>query len=336
MGAEEAQGVVSVIGHEWAVELLTRAATTGQLSHACLLVGPPRIGKTTLALHLAQLLNCLDPQDRPCERCSSCRKIRQGVHPDVRVLDEPASSIKIDQIRELQREIALLPYAGRWRVSVLCDLQRATLEAANCLLKTLEEPPPRAVIVLTAVDTQALLPTVISRCQVLHLRPLSVAQVRQSLESRLGLEASQAELLARLSEGRIGWAIAAGADETLLRDREKHLVALEQALQQNRVARIHLAQRLARNGEALPGVFDLWQSWWRDLLLAKSGNAEALTNVDRKATVLNEIQHYTLSEIVSCLKAVQQASLQVEENVNPSLALEVLLLKLPQARINVN
>jgi DNA polymerase-3 subunit delta' len=250
----------------------------------------------------------------------------------VRILDEPASSIKIEHIRELQREMALSPFEGRWRVSVLCDFERATLEAANCLLKTLEEPPPRVVIVLTANQTQALLPTIISRCQVFQLRPLSVEQVRVALESRLGLEPSRAELLARLSEGRVGWAIAASADETLLRDREKYLVVLEQALQQDRVARIHLAQRLARNAELLPDVFDLWQSWWRDLLLVRSGNVHLLTNVDRKATALNEAQHYTLGEIASCLKAVQQAAQQVEQNVSPSLALEVLLLKLPHAR----
>jgi DNA polymerase-3 subunit delta' len=305
---------------------------TGHLSHAYLLVGPPRIGKTTLALHLALTLNCLDAQDRPCGRCISCRKIQRGVHPDVRVLDEPASSIKIEQIRELQQEMSLTPFEGRWRVSVLCDFQRATLEAANCLLKTLEEPPPKAVLVLTAVDLQALLPTIVSRCQVFQLRPLSIAQVRQALQSRLGLEPSRAELLARLSEGRVGWAMAASADETLLRDREKYLVALEQALQQDRAARIHLAQRLARNAETLPDLFDLWQSWWRDVLLARSGNADALTNVDRRAAALNEAQHYTLDEIVSCLKAVQLARQQVEQNVSPSLAMEVLLLKLPHPR----
>jgi len=334
MAPKYAQGAQSVVGHRWAIELLERGCAEGHLSHAYLFVGPPRIGKTTVALYLAQTLNCLDPQVRPCGRCRSCQKVQRGVHPDVRVLDEPASSIRIEHIRELQREMALSPFEGRWRVSVLCDFQRATPEAANCLLKTLEEPPPKAVMVLTAVEAQALLPTIISRCQVFQLRPLPVEEVRQALQSDLKLESPRAELLARLSEGRVGWAIAASADETLLRDREKYLVALEQALQQGRVARIHMAQRLARNPEMLPDVFNLWQSWWRDLLLAKSGNANVLTNVDREATALNEAQHYTLGQIVSCLKSVQEAAQQVEQNVNPILAMEILLLKLPRAQFD--
>jgi DNA polymerase-3 subunit delta' len=334
MGLKDARDAQSVIGHRWAIELLERGCAEGHLSHAYLFAGPPRIGKTTVALHLAQTLNCLDSQVRPCGRCSSCRKVQRGVHPDVRVLDEAASSIKIEHIRELQREMALSPFEGRWRVSVLCDFQRATPEAANCLLKTLEEPPPKAVIVLTAVEAQALLPTIISRCQVFQLRPLPVEQVSQALQSRLQLESSRAELLARLSEGRVGWAIAASADETLLRDREKYLVALDQALQHDQAARMHLAQRLARNPEMLPNVFNLWQSWWRDLLLAKSGNAHMLTNVDREPTALNEAKHYTLGEIVSCLKSVQQAAQQVEHNVNPTLAMEILLLKLPRAQFD--
>ena len=333
MSEQGAQGFPSVMGHQWAVELLQRGVTTGHLSHAYLFVGPTRVGKTTLALFLAQSLNCLDPQPTPCGQCNACRKIRRGVHPDVRVLDDPSSSIGIEQIRELQREMALSPFEGRWRVIVLCDFQRATQEAANCLLKTLEEPPPKVVIVLTAVEAQELLPTIISRCQVFQLRSLPVQQVRQVLESQLGLDASRAELLARLSEGRVGWAMAASADESLLRDREKYLVALEQALQQDLATRIHLAQRLARNAAALPGVFELWQSWWRDLLLAKSGNTDSLTNVDRKAAALNEAQRYTLDEIVSCLKAVQQAAEQVEHNVSPSLAMEVLLMRLPRASV---
>jgi len=247
----------------------------------------------------------------------------------VRVIGEQESSIKIDQIRELQREISLSPFAGRWRVYILCNFQKATPEAANCLLKTLEEPPPRVVLILTAIQAEMLLPTIVSRCQVLNLRPLPVDQVQRALQAHWGIELRQASLLARLSGGRIGWAIEASSNDALLRKREKYLVALEQALCQGRTGRMSLAQQLSREPQVLPDVFDLWQSWWRDLMLAKSGNAHALTNIDREQMVLNEAQHYTLGEIWACLRAIQRAAQQVKQNVSPRLALAVLFLRMP-------
>ncbi|MGB9879748.1 MAG: ATP-binding protein, partial [Anaerolineae bacterium] len=228
-----------------------------------------------------------------------------------------------------QSEATLSPFEGQKRVYILCDFQNATLEAANCLLKTLEEPPPRVMLILTATQAELLLPTIVSRCQVLNLRPLALDQVEQALQVHWGVEPRQARLLARLSGGRMGWAIAASRDEALLLDREKYLLVLEQALGEKRIERMRLAQQLSQNPENLPGILDLWQNWWRDLLLAKSGNAQWMTNVDREQTVLHEVQHYTLGEIWACLRATERAAEYIEQNVTPRLALEVLLLSLP-------
>lgn len=318
-----------VIGHAWAVELLKRSLARNRLAHAYLFVGPPRVGKTALALFLAQAVNCLHPDDKPCGDCMACRKIQRGLHPDVRVIDGEGGSIKINQIRELQNEATLSPFEGRQRVYVLCDFQNATPEAANCLLKTLEEPPPRVLLILTATQGEALLPTIVSRCQVLNLRPLALEEVEQALQTYWGVEPRRARLLAKLSGGRMGWAIEASANEALLLDREKYLLVLEQALGQRRTERMKLAQQLSQNLEALPGMLDLWQDWWRDLLLAKTGNEQSITNVDREQTVWHEAQSYTLDEIRACLGAIDRAVKQIEQNVNPRLALEVLLLSLP-------
>lgn len=318
-----------VIGHEWAVALLKRSLARNRLAHAYLFVGLPQIGKTTLALFLAQAVNCLQPDNKPCGHCMACRKIQRGLHPDVRVIDEEGGSIKINQIRELQNEVTLAPFEGRQRVYILCDFQNATLEAANCLLKTLEEPPPRVMLILTAMQAEMLLPTIVSRCQVLNLRPLALVQVEQALQVYWGVELHQARLLAKLSGGRMGWAIEASRDEALLLDREKYLLVLEQALGGKRIERMRLAQQLSQSPEDLHGILALWQNWWRDLLLAKSGNAQLMTNVDREQTVLHEAQLYTLHEIRAGLRALERAAEYIEQNVNPRLALEVLLLSLP-------
>jgi DNA polymerase-3 subunit delta' len=328
----------SVIGHAWAVDMLQHGLAHDRLAQTYLFTGPPRIGKTSLALYLAQAVNCLAEggvsssvadSERPCGKCSACRKIGRGLHPDVRVLDEPGSSIKIGQLRDLQMEMNLAPFEGQRRVYVLCNFQQATLEAANCLLKTLEEPPPRVILILTAPQAEMLLPTVISRCQVLNLRPLPTEQVQEALERHWGVEPRRAHVLARLSGGRIGWAIEASQDDTLLRSREKYLVALEQVIRQERTERVGLAQQLSQNSQGLPEILDLWQGWWRDLLLAKSGNLQALVNIDREQTVMNEAQHYTLNEIQSCLRSIEHAAQQIEQNVNATLAMEVLLLSMP-------
>lgn len=336
-----------VLGHDWAVNLLQQSLSRDRLAHAYLFTGPPSIGKTSLALYLARALNCTDPGPRPCGVCPSCRKIDRGVHPDVRVLDEAESTsdaadepaepgtrrkrgIKIGQIRELQAQAALSPFEGRRRVYVLCDFQQANLEAANCLLKTLEEPPDNVVLVLTALQAEGLLPTIVSRCQVLNLRPMPVSQVRQALQQYWGIEERRAVVLASLSAGRIGWAIRASQDEALLAAREKYLVALEQTSKLSNSERISLAQQLSRNPARLLDALDVWQEWWRDLLLARSGSSAALVNVDREQAVRADAERYSLQEIESYLRAIERAIQQLDQNVNPGLVMEVLLLKAPR------
>jgi DNA polymerase-3 subunit delta' len=340
-----AGAVPMVLGHDWAVNLLQQSLSRDRLAHAYLFTGPPSIGKTTLALYLARALNCTDPGPRPCGTCSSCRKIDHGVHPDVRVIDEseavggaadepdePGSrrkrGIKIGQIRELQTQAALSPFEGRRRVYVLCDFQQANLEAANCLLKTLEEPPNNVVLILTALQAEGLLPTIVSRCQVLNLRPMPVGEVQKALQQYWGIEERRAAVLASLSAGRIGWAIRASQDEALMGTREKYLVALEQSGKLSYTERIGLAQQLGRNPANLMDALELWQEWWRDLLLARCGTS-ALVNVDREPAIRADAERYSLQEIESYLRAIERAIQQLDQNVSPSLVMEVLLLKAP-------
>ena len=183
----------ALVGHEWALHLLLNGLAVGRFSHATLICGPPNIGKTTLARIVAQALNCTGPAPAPCGDCRSCHKVASGNHPDVRILDAPGQTLKIDQVRELQREMSLSPYEGRWRVAVLCDFERATMEAANALLKTLEEPPGYVALLLTATQPDLLLPTIVSRCQLLSLRALPINQVREALVSQWGVDTTQAE-----------------------------------------------------------------------------------------------------------------------------------------------
>ncbi len=329
-----------VIGHDWVVTLLKNSIASERVSHAYLFTGPPHVGKRTLALNLAKALNC-EGQEKPCGQCVSCRKIGEGVHPDVRMIDRQyqahllqenlaqQKALRIDTIRNIQDEVSLKPFEGHRKVFVISEAETMTSEAANCLLKTLEEPPPHAVLVLTVPDTRLLLPTIVSRCQVLGLRLVPMHLIQRELQIRHGLDQERASFLARLSAGKIGWAIAAAQDGTLLEQRQARLKQLLSLPRMGRIDRLDYAEQLSRQPRLLEEILELWLGWWRDLLLAKAGCAGMISNIDLQTSLQQQAARYSLKEIYGFTKAIRETIRQLEENVNPRLALEVLMLDLP-------
>ena len=317
-----------VVGHKRAVDLLKWALASERVAHAYLLTGPPQIGKRSLALDFAQALNCLD-EEKPCGQCLACSKIAHGSHPDVQVIEGEGGTIKIDQMRTLRREAALFPLEGRWKIYIIRQMEQATTEAANCLLKTLEEPPPHVVLMLTASEAEALLPTIVSRCQVINLRPLTTETVQRSLQERWGVDVERARLLARLSGGRLGWAVVASQNDAILSRREKYLDQMMKLMGQGRVERMEYVQQLSHDPEALRELLQLWLSWWRDLLLTASGSSAEIINIDREDTLRAQAERYSLDQVRDFVEALRAAAWRLEHNANTRLTLEVLMLSLP-------
>jgi DNA polymerase-3 subunit delta' len=327
----------NVIGHDWAVAMLRTSLANGRAGHAYLITGPDQIGKTTLARALAQALNCTGDSDGTCQPghlCRACHLIALDRHPDVRlVLPELSGrgklTLKIETIRDLQQALNLSAYEARVKVAILKRFDAATIGASNAFLKTLEEPPPNVVLILTANDADTLLPTISSRCRTLNCRPLPLDIIEQSLTTRWRVDDEKAHLLAHLADGRLGWAVQAAQDNTLLQTRADHLNQLAEALSGSRVQRFQLADKLANKAETLPAVLQTWLSWWRDATLLAQRNTLAVSNIDQLDNLQSLSQTTTPGTALTSLKQTSLALWQLEHNGNGRLVLENLLLTYP-------
>jgi DNA polymerase-3 subunit delta' len=319
----------SIIGHDWAVSLLLRSVEQGHASHAYLFTGIDHIGKSTLARILAQALNCVE-QPGFCDQCRACKLIVAGKHPDLHLVAPEGNALKIDQVRALQHDLALAPMEGRYRVAILEGMDRATPEASNALLKTLEEPPAHVVVVLIAPEAELLLPTIVSRCQLIALRPLSVETVRAALVERWKVDGERAETLAHLSGGRLGWAVMATLDESLLARRAQWLDDLMRLTGQGHVERFAYAEILSSDPRAARETLRLWQTWWRDVMLLASGSDSMLTNSDHRETLRAHARRFGVDRARAAASRLAQALWQLDHNANARLAIEVLLLDLPK------
>lgn len=327
-----------LIGQEGVISTLERGLAQGRLAHAYLLVGPTGVGKRSLALALAQTVNCLSPEDAghaPCGGCSQCRRISASLHPDVTLLalQGEERELSIERVRDLQRSLSLKPFEGRCRVAIIRDAERLSHEAANALLKLLEEPPPDCLILLTTSEEEHVLPTIRSRCQRLPLSPISSAAMSRALQKDHGLDPEEAARLAALAQGCPGRAFAALAQPGVLEALSQSLAQLKDLLEKDTAARLGEVPRLTPPSvsarEAAMQTLRRWQVWWRDLLLVKTGCQDGMTYLGERRAYERYSDSFSLAAVRGALEALQRALLHLEQNANTRLVLDVLVLSLP-------
>jgi DNA polymerase-3 subunit delta' len=323
-----------MLGHEWAVQLLQQNVAEAHFRHAYLFTGPQGVGRRTLALRFAQALNCPQPlaPGVPCLECSTCTRLERMEHPDLAVVqaESVGGTLKVEQVRDLQHSLALAPYEARYRIALLLRFEEAHTSAANALLKTLEEPPPQVVLVLTAENAESLLPTIVSRCEVLRLRPLSLETVSQGLQERWGLPVEQAQLLAHLSGGRPGYALFLHQNPAQQGLRQNWLNDHQRLLASGRVERFAYSEKHWKDKEQLRLVLLTWLSLWRDVLLRASGASAPIANLDRGEEVEELAGRFDSHTASGMVAALQRTLDQIDRNVNARLAMDVLLLDLPR------
>ncbi len=252
-------------GQERALFLLEKAISSGRLPHAYLFVGPPGVGRETTALSFFGRLICLE--GRFCKSCLPCRKFLRGVHPDVEILAPQGKNIKIEQIRALEGKLYFQPLEGQRRLILLPQAELLTREAANALLKSLEEPPPYTLFVLLAQTTEAILPTIVSRCQLVRFRPLSSSVLKELLIERFEKLPEEAEGLAVLAEGSLGRALRL-AEKGMLEE----LFRFVQAVSAGRPSYlVNMAEAIAALKEEQPLFWELVLLWLRRAWLSYLG-----------------------------------------------------------------
>jgi DNA polymerase-3 subunit delta' len=350
----------NLIGHTWASDLLARHIANDSLRHAYLITGPAGVGRRTLALRLAQALSCTTPPvpGQPCLRCSTCQRIERMQHPDLSVtqsmleIEVPKSEhpsgvrkepliggvLKIEQILEMQPSLALAPYEAPYRVALVLRFQEANEKASNAFLKTLEEPNPRVILILTADSAETLYPTIVSRCEILRLRPVGLDEVESGLRDR-GIEPELARLCAHISGGLPGLALQLAGDEEARQQRSTWIDDIHRLAGVGRIERFDYAVYLGklkskeenqRNIEELKQKLAIWGSFWRDILLRTSGASAAITNLDWNVEIDSFASQVDTPTATQALASIDRTLTYLRANVNPRLALEVLLLDLPR------
>jgi DNA polymerase-3 subunit delta' len=328
-----------ILGQDWVVSHLQAARLAGRLAHAYLFLGPHGVGKATTARALAAALNCAQPtaEGDACGTCPSCRRLAAGSHPDFLVISPEGAQaqIKIDQIRELRRLTGYPPLGGGWRVVLIKPAEALSAlndAAANALLKTLEEPPPQHLLVLTARGEADLLPTIVSRCHKLAFAPLPTALIIRELESRRGLPRSQAGLVAALSGGSLGRALSLDPEE-LMRQRDQVLSDLAQLNRGSATVVLEWAQRLTKNRTDLDNFLLLAQLWYRDLLMSYfQAPADLLAHQDLLPTLEHARAAGAPETWFANFAALGAAQRQLQANLNPELTLDIMGFKLAAPR----
>lgn len=323
-----------ILGQKRAVEILQRERTHDRVPHAYLFCGPEGIGKKRTALALAQFLECTAMGEDACGSCPACRKVAHDRHPDVHFFQPmartkgAAAKIYIDQVRDLQGAISLKAMEGRKKIMIVDDADRMVDQAANALLKTLEEPPGDALLILIAAFPDLLPATILSRSRKVRFQPLSDESVTQVLMREKGLEEAEARSLARFAQGSLAHVMEMELDDLLSR-RERFFGEIDRWKEGDLGAVFAFTEPFAKNAGNAADFVTYLLEWTRDLIAVKlRGPAGALIYRDRVSDLEAHCRGATLQELLEQFEGLQDTLKKLEQNLNPRLALEVALSRL--------
>lgn len=308
-----------ILGHEKELGLINNYIEGGFFSGGYVFSGPEGIGKKEVALIAAEKLNCVSDGIRPCGLCGSCVKIEKGQHPDLHFIESGSSQIKIEDIRSLQREINFRPYEGAVKVFIINDAHKLNPEAANSLLKVLEEPPAGSLIILVTHKPSSIFKTVLSRCKTIRFSPLRPALLKQVLMERYSVDGESAHFLASYSEGRLGLALRL-KDSAAIREKNK---VLDSFILSGKPLDRSLA---ALSKDGLRSFLNMAASWFRDVYMLKAQAApeESLIHLDRRDDLSELARRFSFRQLDGIINTVSESLSYLDGNINTKLILHNL------------
>lgn len=310
--------LADILGHQKPLAIINAYIQGSAFSGGLIFSGPEGIGKRMVAKIIAQELNCTAEGAKPCGLCDSCRKIEKSAHPDLHIIENGEAQIKIEDIRGILREASFKPYEGAMKVFIIDNAHKLNTEAANSLLKTLEEPPKSTLIILITHKPQNIIKTVLSRCKAVKFAPLARAELEAVLVKNHSLDKPGAHFLAYYAEGRLGLALKL-KDSLQLQEKNKIFDSF-----------VLSAKPLDRNlmglrGEQLRFSLNILASWFRDLYLLKAGlRDKEIIHLDRQEDLLKLIPKFSFKELDDIMATISESALYLEKNINSKLLLHNL------------
>jgi DNA polymerase-3 subunit delta' len=320
-------GFADIIGQQKPLATLRSALAAGRLHHAYLFLGPEGVGKRTVAVAFAKAIHCAELTNDFCGDCADCSRIADGNHPDVRVIAPLAGKkeISIQQIRDLQRELSYRSFTGMRKIAIVDPATLMNVSGQNALLKTLEEPPQDSLIILIAANVGGLLPTLRSRCLQLTFAPLARTAVAEFLKSMHGMNGADAELVAALSLGSIGAALAFNKEE-LIERRRIWTGALSSLRAGDYQGAMMAAEALASQRDEMLKFLQWAESWYRDLLIQNVAQGTGdLVNVDLREQIDERAANSDLQRTLHAISQIEGAAARIQRNLNRRMVLEKFL-----------
>ncbi len=322
-------GFKEIVGHKEIIRHLQNAIQLGKVSHAYIFSGETGSGKQLLADTFAMTLQCEKKEINPCMTCSSCKKAATGNHPDIiHVTHEKPNSIGIEDIRtQLIDDVEIKPYCSSYKIYIVPEAEKLTLQAQNALLKTIEEPPVYAVILLLTSNMDALLPTITSRCVKLSLRPVNEIMVKEYLMKELHLPDYQAQINAAMAQGNVGKAKAISESEEISLVTEQALRILQKSDELEMHELIEMTKQLAASKDNIFEYLDVLIMWFRDVLLFKATkDVDGLVFKDQLNYIKERANRSSYEGIEIIIDAIQTAKERLQANVNLELVMELLFM----------